>query len=113
MEPADPPDDTFELTPRELEIFLKFQDPDYEPTGIEIPVDEFLLEVAVSERQPAPNIHQAVLKARAAGTPWARIARILGVSVNTARRRHGSRSARAPQTAHVPPCTRSTATGDR
>ena len=83
--------DTFELTPRELEIFLKFQDPDYEPTGIEIPVDEFWLKTAVLEGHPTEDIHEAVLKTRAAGTPWTRIARILGVSVNTARRRHGAR----------------------
>ena len=91
MEPTDPPVDTFGLTPRELEIFLKFQDPDYEPTGIEIPVDEFWLKTAVLEGNPPDDIHEAVLKARAAGTPWTRIAEILGVSVAAARRRHWGR----------------------
>jgi hypothetical protein len=77
-----------DLTPAEYEMFIKLQDPEYTFAGHEIPVAEFWLEVAVTTGEPADQIHTHVVNARAAGTPWTRIAKIFGVSATTARRRH-------------------------
>jgi hypothetical protein len=85
----EPISDDLGLSPADLERYLRILEP--EPRGPlhEIPVAEFWLEVAVATGEPADQIHTHVVNARAAGTPWTRIAKILGVSATTARRRHG------------------------
>jgi hypothetical protein len=65
---------------------------DYQPTEVdERPVEEYLLHRAamaraLSERQ----IVEAVLAARHAGIPWARIGELLGTSAQAAQQRYGA-----------------------
>lgn len=72
------------------EIARRFED--YQPTeGDERPVEEYLLHRAamaraLSERQ----IVEAVIAARHAGIPWARIGELLGTSAQAAQQPYGA-----------------------
>ncbi len=72
------------------EIARRFED--YQPTeGDERPVEEYLLQRAamaraLSERQ----IVEAVIAARRASIPWARIGELLGTSAQAAQQRYGA-----------------------
>lgn len=83
--------DDFGLSPDDHRRYLTIFEPDFCTPRNEIPLVEFKLIVAVNDGASDHDIRKAVQAARAAGTPWTRIAEILGVSISTARRRHGAR----------------------
>lgn len=83
MEPADPPLDSEELE----RLVARFENWDFE-NSYDIPVPEYLLRVAVRRGATGSDLDETITAALTAGTPWARIAEILGVSISTARRRH-------------------------
>ncbi len=70
------------------EIAQRFEDFDPEQ-GIEIPVEEHLLQRAVIARAASERqVIDAVTRARAAGVPWSRIGVLLGTSAQAARKRY-------------------------
>ena len=74
----------------ELErLVARFENWDFEKSH-DIPVPYYLLRVAVRRGATGSDLDETVTAALTAGTPWTRIAQVLGVSVATARRRHGA-----------------------
>ena len=64
----------------------------YEPKdGDERPVEEYLLQRAALDRaRSEKQVVDAVVAARAAGTSWQKIGRLLGTSAQAAQQRYGS-----------------------
>ena len=63
----------------------------YEPReGDELPVEEYLLQrAALSRARSERQIVDAIVAARGAGIPWAKIGEILGTSAQAAQQRYG------------------------
>ena len=65
---------------------------DYEPAeGDERPVEEYFLQRAAAARARSERqVLEAVIAARSAGIPWARIGEVLGTSAQAAQQRYGA-----------------------
>ena len=72
------------------ELARRFEE--YEPgDGDERPVEEYLLQrAALARAQGERRVVEAVVAARNAGIPWAKIGQLLGTSAQAAQQRYGA-----------------------